>query len=232
MRIISKFMDVYDLQHSMRDESRIWERKTEVLYVRKQAGEDYGFTTSWRNRDHLTIQFFYFCSEVYPLFGLTYTIDGVTEKLVTFNQEEVIQKGTELDLSLNYEFSGNTFEKRFNKLMSTINEQIPRIQEMFDKFNHPIGLYSWVREALPDEDSTQEVPCHKLIFNPRLMGAIPWQEIDNNLYRIHQRIEQYLSGVIGHFESVPKTVTTSDKDRLLAKGFDAVTSFRRMKRDV
>ena len=93
-----------------------------------------------------------------------------------------------------------------------------------------MGVYSWVRKALPDEDFTQEVPCHILTFNPQLMNVYPWQEIDSNVYRFHQLIEQYLSGVIGHFEGTPVTVTTSDKDRLLAKGFDAVTSFRNMKR--
>lgn len=232
MRIISKFVDVYDLQHAMRDESRIWERKIEVVYVRKQDNEDYGFYTRNYWYESLKVNFFFFCEEVYPLFTLKYLDDDNNEQtLITFDESKVIEIGEDIKLGLSYKYPGDTFEKRFKSLMSEINEQKPRIKEMFIKFNHPLGIYDWVEEALPDDTSTQKVKCHKLTFNPKLFGELPWQEIDSNVYRLHQRIEQYLSGVIGHFEATPATITTSDKDRLLAKGFDAVTSFRRMKRD-
>lgn len=233
MRIISKFYDVYDLQHSLRDDSRVWERKTEVLNVRKLEGEDYGYARWLANYRDITLEYFYFCGNVYPLFTITPNWgEFENKKVITFLPEKALATAIEYGFkSLDYRMPGDTIEKQFKALESKIKEDSTAIKAMFDKFNHPMGIYSWSRSALPDEESTQEVPCHILTFNPRLADGLPWQEIDSNLYRFHQLIEQYLSGVIGHFETIPSTVTTSDKDRLLAKGFDAVTSFRNVKRD-
>ena len=55
-------------------------------------------------------------------------------------------------------------------------------------------------------------------------SGIPWQEIESNLYRLHQVLEQYIFGVLGTGE--PDMITVSDKDRLAAHGFDTKTSFR------
>ena len=232
MRIISKFFDVYDLQHSLRDETRVWERKTETIKVRKLDGEDYGYMTPYYRSAEIILEYFYFCGQVYPLFTIT-PMWGTYEnkKVKTFLFDRALEVCKEYGITgLGYMYKGDTLEKQFSSLEAKAKEDMVAVQKMFDKFNHPLGVYSWVRKALPDEDSTQEVPCHILTFNPQLMNFYPWQEIDSNVYRFHQLIEQYLSGVIGHFEGTPVTVTTSDKDRLLAKGFDAVTSFRNMKR--
>lgn len=233
MRIISKFFDVYDLQHSLRDESRVWERKTETINVRKRdSSEDYGYTKLSGGGPSLVLEYFYFCGQVYPLFTITPLWGTYKNKMVkTFSFSKALEICKEYGITgLSYMFKGDTLEKQFAVLEANSKEEMVEIQKMFDKFNHPLGLYSWANKALPEDGSTQEVPCHVLTFNPQLMNAYPWQEIDSNVYRFHQLIEQYLSGVIGYFEGTPVTVTTSDKDRLLAKGFDSVTSFRNMKR--
>lgn len=233
MRIISKFFDVYDLQHSLRDDSRVWKRKTETLKVRKLEGEDYGFNFDFfaRNLDkkvNFSVNFFYFCGTVYPLFSFRHWENSSNYKTTKIENALHYANTVAGIKALNYRFPGDTLEKQFAKLDAAIQEQLPRIKEMFDKFNHPLGIYNYSNKELPDEESTQEVPCHILTFNPQLLGNLPWQEIDSNVYRFHQLVEQYLSGVIGYFEATPKTVTTSDKDRLIAHGFDAVTSFRKM----
>lgn len=232
MRIISKFFDVYDLQHSLRDESRVWERKTEEIKVRKQKGEDYGFISGGSGYAVVLMEYFYFCGQVFPMITIKPEWGKFdNKKVVTFNFDKALAVAKEYGFrGLTYRMPGDTLEKQFKSLEEKAKEDSVAIQKMFDKFNYPLGVYSWVRSALPDEESTQEVPCHVLTFNPQLMNNFPWQEIDTNVYRFHQLIEQFLSGVIGHFETIPQMVTTSDKDRLLAHGFDATTSFRKMKR--
>lgn len=232
MRIISKFFDVYDLQHSLRDETRVWNRVTETIFVRKLEGEDYSVTFGNWSGDSFNLEYFYFCGQVYPLFRFSkHKSAGLYDTFDTFIAEKAIAKAKEWDIALGYRFPGDTTEKQFAKLLAKIEEDKVKIQKMFDKFNHPMGHYSFVKEQLPDDNFNQKVPCHVLKFNPKLMGDYPWQEIDDNVYRFHQLIEQFLSGVIGQFEGEPQTVSISDKDRLIAHGFDAVTSFRNMKRN-
>lgn len=231
MYIISPFFDVYDLQHSMRDPNRIWERKTETLNIRKKSNENYGMYFESGRYAKMRVEYMYFCGTAYPLFILTPRWGEHDNKVqITTIPSKAIEIAKLYGLnSLNYLYHGDTLEKQFEVLESKIKEELPHIIQMFDKFNHPIGIYSSIGKTLPDSDSKQEVPCHVLTFNPQLLNNYPWQEIDSNVYRFHQLIEQYLSGVIGHFETIPKMVTSTDKDRLIAKGFDAITSFRKMK---
>jgi len=65
----------------------------------------------------------------------------------------------------------------------------------------------------------------KLKLNPNLKALQFYKVFDS--YRAFQEIHMFLSGVLGNTEK--DTIKISDMDRLVAKGFDKKTSFRKRK---
>lgn len=67
----------------------------------------------------------------------------------------------------------------------------------------------------------------KFVLNPNLKQLEFYKVFDS--YSAFQEIHMFLSGVLGNPEK--ETVKISDMDRLVAKGFDKKTSFRKEKED-
>lgn len=229
MRIISEFKDVYDLQHAMFDKERTWTRRTETIMVKRdEALPSLYRPSAYWYRGLADIQYF-------PVF-----IAGVVHYVYAFQHEGKFYKSTvdgDKAVEIAKEIGINTMrlfgKNALDDIESVATQSVELKQLAYNLFRElkvPLGYINRVVNSVPDENSKQEVPCYEVIVNPRLHNSIiPWTEIDPNVYRLHQELEQYLWGVLGTGE--PDMLTTSDKDRLLAKGFDAVTSFRNMPRD-
>lgn len=229
MRIISEFKDVYDLQHAMFDKERTWTRRTETILVKQE-----------QSLPSLCRPGNYWSSNSSNIYYTPVFIAGVVHYIYEFYQNDKFYASTvnadraaeianELGITSMRLFGKNALED----LESVATQSVELKQLAYNLFRElkvPLGYINRVIKAVPDENSKQEVPCYEVIVNPRLHNSIiPWTEIDPNVYRLHQELEQYIYGVLGTGE--PDMLTTSDKDRLLAKGFDAVTSFRNMPRD-
>ena len=225
MRIISKKSDVYDLQHSLFDASRTWVREEETFQVRVNKETEalvktFNFSTkgsySERSYDRFTCYPVQVASRIHWLFKLTYWSNKVEHKY-TFDIE-VIQKFMEdNDLEV-----GNYFEKvkGLAQVCRKLDEITPTAQRILNKLNVPLSM---IRDVV--KSKTDDTLYFEILTNFNFSAEkLPWQELDSNLYRMHQEIESYIWGVIGTGEK--QTVEVSDLDRLKAHGFDEKFSFR------
>ena len=238
MRIISKFYDVYDLRHSMDDPDRIWNRKSEDVLVRTNSKGSiyrddslgYNLYTSKNitRRGDLVVMPIFVAGEVHFIYAV-YDEHPNVEPIWTTDAKKAQIACVKKRIRMSYHIGESDLTKAFASLVQKLEEQKQELEALFYQLRVPLAILSEVIKTVPDENSTQEVYCYKITTNPRLMDSnIPWQEIDSNLYRLHQSLEQYIWGVIGTGE--PEILTVSDKDRLLAHGFDAKTSFRNVPR--
>ena len=226
MRIISKFVDVYDLQNSLFDADRVWERKTEELTIK--APDDGNYMIMQERRitriegkiGYFKILPFFLAGEIYWL----YHIDVLDTQVKTFSLDEALEILEENGWSAGFSLLDINRGKPKESILSWQEEVTPKAKEALSELRVPLAVLD---SLVPNDKDNNKY--FKVITNPRLhLSGIPWQEIESNLYRLHQMIEQYIWGVLGTGE--PDIITTSDKDRLAAHGFDTVTSFRNMKR--
>lgn len=229
MRIISDFKDVYDLQHSMFDKERTWTRRTGEVLVKRNPDQPRltGISRRFLGKDAYMFYFPVFLgNRVYYVFAFYEDRKFITSTVIASKAVEIAEglgiKG------LN--FFQSSLEKDFHKLTTELLEKSQLAFNLFLELRTPLAYIHSEVEAVPDENSKQKVDCYKIITCPQLHNSIiPWSEIDGNVYRLHQHLEQYIFGVLGTGE--PEMLTTSDRDRLEAKGFDYVTSFRKMPRE-
>lgn len=226
MRIISKFTDVYDLQNSLFDADRVWERKTEELTIKAPDDGNYMIMQERRivrmegKTGYFKVLPFFLAGEVYWL----YHIDVLDTQEKTFSLDEALGILDENGWSTGFSLLDINRGKPKESILVWQEEVTTKAKEALSELRVPLAV---VDSLVPnDKDSNK---YFKVITNPRLhLSGIPWQSVEPNLYRLHQIIEQYIWGVLGTGE--PDIITTSDKDRLAAHGFDTVTSFRNMKR--
>lgn len=226
MRIISKFADVYDLQNSLFDPDRVWERKTEELTIKAPDDDNYTIMQERRiariegKTGYFKILPFFLAGEIYWL----YHIDVLDTQVKTFSLDEALEILEEKGWSTGFSLLDINRGKPKESILAWQEEVTPKAEEALTELRVPLAILSSV---VPNDKDNNKY--FKVITNPRLhLSGIPWQSVEPNLYRLHQRIEQYIWGVLGTGE--PDMITVSDKDRLAAHGFDTVTSFRNMKR--
>lgn len=146
-----------------------------------------------------------FCGETFKIFikygEYTYTPqgEGVLNKEIFFNPTD-----EEIEV---LEDKKHTYKpKRYREKQ---NEQ-PFNAEIFSVLRTPIFLYREIAKEL------------KILTNPILKDLEFYRMYDS--YSAFQKISQYISGVLGNTEK--PLIQISDKDQLVAKGFDKKTSFR------
>ncbi|CAL5098736.1 Phage protein [Salmonella phage Tennessee] len=226
MRIISKFADVYDLQNSLFDPDRVWERKTEELTIKAPDDDNYTIMQERRiariegKTGYFKILPFFLAGEIYWL----YHIDVLDTQVKTFSLDEALEILEEKGWSTGFSLLDINRGKPKESILAWQEEVTPKAEEALTELRVPLAI---LNSVVPNDKDNNKY--FKVITNPRLhLSGIPWQSVEPNLYRLHQRIEQYIWGVLGTGE--PDMITVSDKDRLAAHGFDTVTSFRNMKR--
>lgn len=253
MRIISKFKDVYDLQHSMADNSAVWNRKTEHFKVRCTDGLKLlsaGYLTKTRNPYYglysVQVQMVFVAGSIYPLFVIEYGgkvaeaymhapgAGARREHFMTFNPEKFVEQALMLGAESvvfhgEWDLRADNVESAVRKFMTKFEENSRVARSAFETLNSPLVLVDKVTKGFLQEKDKQEVPYWDLYANFCFNDLrLPWQDIEPNLYILHQILEQYQFGVLGGKE--PEMISISDKDRLEAHGFDSKTSFRSMER--
>lgn len=225
MRIISKFADVYDLQNTMFDTTRTWIRNTENTTISLE--KDRNFVLE-KPLYRLTSDRSLVTGGVYTIFPMfifgevhwLHTITNLGQVLLrTFNSSKVEPYLIEQGLQLT--FRDGMLAKNLQKTFASINEQSASVLNKLIDLRVPLAIVT--DAAISDTGLELTIET-----NPSLIGRnIPWQEIEPNLYKLHQLMESYIFGVLGTGE--PTTVSLTDKDRIIANGFDYKTSFRNMK---
>ncbi|WLW41115.1 hypothetical protein LPEKDOOE_00002 [Salmonella phage KKP 3953] len=99
-------------------------------------------------------------------------------------------------------------------------EAKPKAERILSELRVPIAYVKGIKKN-DNDDVRNFVIQTNIRFH---QSGIPWQEIESNLYRLHQVLEQYIFGVLGTGE--PDMITVSDKDRLAAHGFDIKNFFQ------
>ncbi|CCI88468.1 hypothetical protein BN79_040 [Yersinia phage phiR2-01] len=232
MRIISKFNDVYDLQNSLFDPDHVWERKTEKLLVKVTDDAEKNIVHSRQvYREGASSIRGDFTYRVVPLFlaGEVYWLHSIEDSLYnlnikTFDIDFIFDKMEELGLHVRGYFDDKSRGNVRETIRDTLIEAKPKAQRILSELRVPIALVKGIKK-----NENDEVRNFVIETNIRFhLSGIPWNELESNLYRLHQVLEQYIFGTLGTGE--PDTITVSDKDRLMAYGFDTKTSFRNMGR--
>ncbi|QTJ63367.1 hypothetical protein [Salmonella phage STWB21] len=232
MRIISKFNDVYDLQNSLFDPDRVWERKSDEILVKVTEDVEKNIvhdrqvfregSMSFCGDFEYRVNPLFVAGEVYWLHELYCWHPGFSFK--TFNLDAVFDKMEEMGLHarsyLLDKSRGNVRESMRDMLI----EAKPKAERILSELRVPIAYVKGIKKN-ENDDIRNFIIQTNIRFH---QSGIPWQEIESNLYRLHQVLEQYIFGVLGTGE--PDMITVSDKDRLAAHGFDTKTSFRNMAR--
>ena len=228
MLIISKSHDYYDSVGKSKgvDKTIIYKRKEKVIRDERtqKAVRDLrllNFSNTLRHytrkRNALSELSFRmiivgFCGKFYPVVIRTsYKFDDVTK----ISQPEYIYD-TDLIDQLIEETRHNFF---FKTTLHDYKERIAstHFKHLYESFKCPIVIFGSPRGIQEDI----------VILNPLLKEINFMKVVDP--YTAFQEIEMYISGALG---APPKPmVFISDKDRLLAHGFDAKTSFRKPKKD-
>lgn len=251
MRIISKFKDVYDLQHSMRDESQTWNRETQNIQVKDDKPLAYYFTAcvpdgkrNYRNKGYsIGVEPLFLAGSVHFL----YTIVGggelqeevwgafsppVYSDFITFSPDKFLVRLKELKVtglsawSILFGVYNEDLDKQVDKVVSYIENNLRApVQSLLEELRVPLALVTGYTGNIYSKNMVWDITTNFCFNDLRL----PWHEIEPNLYIMHQQLQQYIFGVLGTEEA--EMVSTSDKDRLIAHGFNTVTSFRNMDRD-
>lgn len=232
MRIISKFADVYDLQNSLFDPDRVWERKTEELLVKvtDDAEKNIVHTRQVFRDGSLSLRgdFEYF---VNPLFvaGEVYWLHELycwhpEFSFKTFDLDTMFDKMEEMGLHARSYLMDKSRGDVRETMRDLLAEAKPKAERILSELRVPIAYVKGIKKN-DNDDVRNFVIQTNIRFH---QSGIPWQEIESNLYRLHQVLEQYIFGVLGTGE--PDMIKVSDKDRLAAHGFDTKTSFRNMAR--
>lgn len=251
MRIISKFKDVYDLQGTLYDEEQTWNRVTEDIQVKDNQPLAYYFNAYQPDEKRARRERGYSVG-VEPLFlagqvHFLYTIIGggelqeeewgafnppMYEDFITFSSDKFLARLKELKVtSLGsmlglFGSSGKDLDKQFDKVVSHIENNLRApVRQLLEELRVPLALVTGSTGNAYAKTLVWDISTNFCFNDLRL----PWHEIEPNLYIMHQHLAQYIFGVLGTEQA--EMVSTSDKDRLVAHGFNTVTSFRNMERD-
>jgi hypothetical protein len=250
MRIISPFQDVYDLQRTMFDNSAVWRRETSEVQVLAKPDEVLGYyfyaTIADRNRRasrfRISVSPLFLAGEVHFLYTIieggdlpdaTYDMIAppVHDNYLTFNPEKCLAKLKELNVlnisTYSIPLGGDNLETRFEQIVYYIETEMKQhAKNQLAELRVPLAFVT-------DKVESSFAAKRKEFWNVSVNFCfndlrLPWYQIEPNLYIMHQQLQQYIFGVLGTEQA--EMVSTSDKDRLIAHGFDTVSSFRNMER--
>ncbi len=237
MRIISKFRDYYDSVQS-------YGQDDELIYVRNEFEEIRLFEPRLiRNarcynvtrHDEVEQKMVGFCGKIYPVIKLSmtgknpvekycYTLDEVEEFIKNFwdkpRQEQYLGK------YYNYRYYSVLFtRKSLMKFFEDVKVQVDSFGEVFKSDSSPVFIAEYGKYYREPS---------KIVYNACLKDVEFYRIFDT--YSAYQEISMYLGGVLGLTRSRGKPSyqgqkmddTVSDKDLIVAKGFDKY-SFRKDK---
>lgn len=240
MKILSKVHDYYDSAAAYGVSDHYWKRQNDITYRPDPVLEDILRKAScWGGTPTIIL----FCGKAYGVISLQGPSCPPEVFLVTkpedFDVYRKIYEGglrppfssrwPELDPRPSRWRSRDSYES--NGGFQAFIQDVKKIdcEKYHREYNAPILHISFV--SMDTQSSyTDNTGRHRrkvtVQTNPWLK-AIGFQKV-KDAFTAYQEIDSYLSGVLG-VDPNP-TVQTSDKDRLVAHGFDNRTSFRNMKR--
>ncbi len=237
MRIISPFRDYYDsVQTVGQDRTMVYVRKVE-----KKLLSSWIFPTSlcrywsrqWCTAGDLVVGF---CGRIYPVLHFYYN-RKVSYEAYCFTLTEVDEWvcGVKEEDQANYWGSEHKRKSRYGLTRESVSKHFETFESKRDSY---ADLFTEARSpvfvALPS--STSNLGYRLGLRQSDSESCIHWNARLNRLnfakvkdpYTAFQEISQFLGSLAFPDRSIPEV---SDEDMLLAKGFDAKTSFRKPKRN-
>lgn len=203
MKLVSDFKDFYDsvLMSLFRDDDK-------QIYIRKTEGENkdktynshvYGYFTKRDRNEDLYFYKVFFCGEVYP-----YIVFKSRDKVTVFkNAKDYFAFLSDCNIKVNSQY-GDAYRSRAS------------INFFFDNKN--------MRNEPNNVAIALEQPDGETLLNPNL-SQIYFQKVVDP-YTAAMLFYNYVTGVLSCV--CTPHINFTDKDILIAKGFDPKTSFRRM----
>lgn len=229
MRIISNFHDYYDcIQQYGQDRTVVYLRKEKVI----EGCWPFPRCNSWygKHGDLSTIRIIGFCGKIIPLIELT-RVGERTPKMCwslddidTFMKTEL--KGRAFDSYMKSKWHRGVFysqtRKGFQKFFSECRQRENAFEHLFRDHHSPLFVATYIRRNNSE-----------IIFNTPLKKVEFYAIMDT--YKAFQEISMYMGGVLGthgghktKYQGKPMSSEVSDKDLIVAKGFDK-HSFRNSK---
>lgn len=241
MLIVSKFRDFYDSVAYQKgvDKTLVYKRELKELkfdpddrlknhkmlysYGRDKAFPSFNSNnySSWMRRSagdfKLETFIIGFCGKIYPVCKRTDVIKNETgiEDVVSYiytydkilEQFETVYKGKNDDW----------WKSRLSEELSYFKTYCERndVKELFYQYKSPIFTIDNLIDNIRDNKN--------LILNPCLKDFEFYKCMDT--YQVFQELEMYIGGVLG--SNGKDTVEVSDESKIVGKGFDLKTSFRK-----
>lgn len=240
MKILSKVHDYYDSAAAYGVSDQYWKRQNDTLHEKDVQLEDIlHFTGCWGGRPMIIM----FCGKAYPVISLKGRGGYSDDHFLIASQEDFeVYKGMFEEHKDQYGHSRwEDVENGYRRFSSPESYSVRGFQGFLDdvtkidcekyhrQYNAPIikVVYTYIDKQSNYQDNRGRWR-HKVTIetNPSLK-AIGFQKV-KDAFTAYQELDSYIFGVLG-VDANP-IVQTSDKDRLVAHGFDNRVSFRNMKR--
>lgn len=240
MKILSKIHDYYDSAAAYGVSDQYWKRQNDITYRKDPALEDILHRANcWGGTPTIIL----FCGKAYGLISVQGP--GYPPEVFLIARPEdfdAYQKIYEAGLNPPYPGRWPDIEPRPNRWRSRDSyanvggfpaflADVAKIdcEKYHREYNAPIIHLSFVsmdRQSSYQDNSGRHRRKVTVQTNPWLK-AIGFQKV-KDAFTAYQELDSYIFGVLG-VDANP-IVQTSDKDRLVAHGFDNRVSFRNMKR--
>lgn len=240
MKILSKVHDYYDSAAAYGVSDQYWKRQNDTLHEKNIELEDImQHTQCWGGRPMIIM----FCGKAYPVISLRGRGGYSDNHFLITCQDDFAAYEEIYDAGLNPPYPGawEDVKPTSNRFRSQESYAVRGFQGFLDdvakldcekyhrQYNAPIIRvgYTYIDKHGNYQDNRGRWR-HKVTIetNPSLK-ALGFQKV-KDAFTAYQELDSYIFGVLG--VDVNPTVQTSDKDRLVAHGFDNRTSFRNMKR--
>lgn len=240
MKILSKVHDYYDSAAAYGVSDQYWKRQNDTLHEKDSALEDImHHTQCWGGLPMILL----FCGKAYPVIVMRGNGVYYHERFLIASQEDVDAYEALCEETMD-KYGHSKWEPmvpRSSRYTSPESYRVRGFQGFLDdvakldcekyhrQYNAPIIRvgYTYIDKHGNYQDSTGRWR-HKVTIetNPSLK-ALGFQKV-KDAFTAYQELDSYIFGVLG-VDANP-IVQTSDKDRLVAHGFDNRVSFRNMKR--
>ena len=225
MRIISKFHDYYD--SAMRygiDKECVYVRESKELPYNRPAyryfdwrRESFDVDTYYRPNTMIQKMIVGFCGNIHRLIKVHYTnwdkyVFHRNELNGAFYSADTLQAWLNTNKDEDIHVDLDSAIRFLNQSQCGDKDEIDKcLKKLFHEYKIPVFL---VQETTASETI--------ITLNPNLKSVSFFKM--KNTFEAYQEIYQYITGVLG--VSQKETVSISDKDMCIKKGFDPKTSFR------
>jgi len=215
MLIVSKYRDYYDSVAFSKgiDKTIVYQRDKQQLNYKKIKIDFPAHDHTWSKPEDRIFTFIIgFCGKLYPV-SKRFNKDNTYEMVYGYDNIVNLFK---IDKKKSM-FSWNWRRKEFENLDSILKSKA--IQDIFFDFKVPCFILGY-----------QDIPSMNAGFNLELNPTLDSLEFVKTIdpWTAFQEIEMYISGVIGT-DKLENTEPT-DKTKIISKGFDYKTSFRKEKK--